>query len=202
MSKRLIAWDLGGVLLRTENYAPREALARQLGMTRLELEQLVFDSPSGAQAMRGEISIQTHWENIRLQLQKAPEEMEAIQAAFWGGDHLDLELITYIRSLKPKFHTALLSNAFSDLRQVLERWEIADAFEELVISAEVGLTKPDARIYRLLLERFRVAPANAIFVDDFPHNVEGARLTGMFAIHFQNPAQARQELEAWLSRQN
>ena len=108
-------------------------------------------------------------------------------------------LIDYIRALRPRYKTALLSNAWDDLRGVLvDEWGIADAFDELVISAEVGLAKPDARVYLLTLERLGVAPAEAVFVDDFLHNVEGAQAVGIHAIHFQDSNQARTELEALL----
>ena len=49
-------WDMGGVLLRTEDDAPRKRLAGRLGTTRHALEKLVFGSDSAGQAMRGTIS--------------------------------------------------------------------------------------------------------------------------------------------------
>ena len=63
----------------------------------------------------------------------------------------------------------------------------------------VGLAKPDPRIYRLALERLRVAPEQAVFIDDVAANVEGARQVGMHAIRFQSPAQTRQELASLLN---
>jgi HAD superfamily hydrolase (TIGR01509 family) len=57
--------------------------------------------------------------------------------------------------------------------------------DDILISAEVGLAKPDPRIYRLAAERLGVRPDEAVFVDDFAANVEGARAVGMRAIHFR-----------------
>jgi FMN phosphatase YigB (HAD superfamily) len=48
------------------------------------------------------------------------------------------------------------------------------------------------------VERLGVAPGEAVFVDDFAHNVEGARLAGLHAIHFRSTDQARAELEQLL----
>ena len=193
-------WDLGGVLVRTENYAPRRALAGRFGMTLEEIEDFVFSGESGDRAQRGEISVEQHWENQRKELGLSPVEMQAFREQFWGGDRLDTELVAYIRQLRRSYKTGLLSNAFSDLRQVVtEVWDFADAFDEMIISAEVGLVKPDPRIYRLALDRLGVAPEEAVFIDDLLRNVEGARAVKMNAIHFGNPQQARSELEYLLN---
>jgi putative hydrolase of the HAD superfamily len=196
MSIQTVIWDLGGVLVRTEDYAPRRALAQRFGMTVAEIEEFVFSGESGDRAQRGEISVEQHWENQGAALGLSPAELQAFRTEFWDGDRLDTDLVTYIRRLRQDFKTGLLSNAFSDLRQVVtETWKFADAFDEMVISAEVGLVKPDPRIYHLAVERLGVAPAAAVFIDDFLRNVQGARAEGLNAIHFQNPQQARRELE-------
>jgi epoxide hydrolase-like predicted phosphatase len=203
MTIRAVIWDLGGVLVRTEDGAPRQALAARLGMTRNDLEKLVFTGASGDRAQLGEIDAQQHWQNLRAQLDFTEAEMDAFKRQFWQGDALDWELVEYIRSLRERYKTALLSNAFSNLRTVItEEWKFADAFDTMVISAEVGLVKPDARIYRLVLDRLQLAPAQAVFVDDFLHNVEGARAVGLHAVHFRSSEQARIELEQILLGEN
>jgi glucose-1-phosphatase len=194
-----VIWDLGGVLLRTENTAPRRALAEKFGMTLEAIEDLVFSGQSGDRAQRGEISVEQHWDNVRARLGLGPAEMQAFREQFWGGDRLDSDLVDDIRQLKQTYKTGLLSNAFSDLRAVVtDVWNFADAFDEMIISAEVGLVKPDARIYRLALDRLGVTPETAVFIDDYYANIEGARAVKMHAIHFRNPEQARHHLQTLL----
>ncbi len=201
MPIKAVIWDLGGVILRTEETAPRQQLADRLGMARYDLEELVFHSPSGMQAQRGEISVEQHWEKLRQELNLSQEEMPAVREAFWGGDRIDTGLLEDIRSLRPRIRLGLLSNAFSDLRQVItEYWGFGDVFETLVISAEVGIMKPDARIYHLALDRLAVRPDEAVFIDDFPRNVAGSQALGIPTILFQNRQQAWQELQAWLAQ--
>jgi putative hydrolase of the HAD superfamily len=65
----------------------------------------------------------------------------------------------------------------------------------MIISAEVGIVKPDPRIFRLTIERLGVEANQAIFVDDMFRNVEGAKLVGLSVVHFQNPRQMRLDLE-------
>jgi epoxide hydrolase-like predicted phosphatase len=127
-------------------------------------------------------------------------EMQDFQTDFWGGDSLDSQLVEYIRALHKRWKTGLLSNAFTSLRRVVtEHWQFADAFDEMIISAEVGLLKPDARIYQLALQRLGVDAKESIFIDDYTENVEGAQAVMMRAIHFTSPAQVVAELETLLN---
>jgi epoxide hydrolase-like predicted phosphatase len=200
MNIRAVIWDLGGVLVRTEDYTSRDRLAARLGLSREELEDLVFSNDSGDRAQLGLISVEQHLENLRQRFGLQRSEMDHFWKEFWGGDRLDAELVAFIRSLRARYRTGLLSNAFSDLRHyVTHVWKFADAFDEMVISAEVGLVKPDARIYRLILERLGVAPQEAVFIDDMPRNVEGARAVNLHAVQFVTPQQARGELERLLN---
>ncbi len=81
---------------------------------------------------------------------------------------------------------------------VVDVWQIENAFDRLVISAEIGLVKPDLAIYQWLISQLGMDPAQAVFVDDFPHNVEGAQAAGLQAIHFRTPEQAVVELQKLL----
>jgi epoxide hydrolase-like predicted phosphatase len=199
MAIRAVIWDLGGVLVRTENLAPRTQLAARLGMSRTELERIVFAGEWSDRAARGEISAAELWQSVCMRLKWPLEDSVSLQQAFWGGDKLDAELVDYIRSLRHLYCTALLSNAFSDLRSALERWAIVDAFDELIISAEVGLMKPDPLIFQLALERLQVASAEAVFIDDLYLNVRAAQAAGLHAIKFLDPLQVRADLRHLLN---
>jgi glucose-1-phosphatase len=201
MTLQAIIWDLGGVLLRTEDQQPRAQLARELNLTYAEIDRLVFNSPSARQASRGEISASQHWQYL-CEIWSWPEDrLSELQARFWGGDRLDLGLVEFIRSIKQTYTTALLSNNWSDLRQALTtQWQIDDAFDEIVISAEVGLVKPDPRIYRLTEEKLGILPEQALFVDDFIENIQAALTKGWKTVHFQNSQQAMAEVKALLAQ--
>jgi epoxide hydrolase-like predicted phosphatase len=200
MTIRAILFDLGGVLLRTTDFEPRERLAARLQMNRFELEKFIFGGESGDQAQRGEISVQQHWENVRQQINYSPEEFNALVNDFFAYDEIDESLIDYIRELRKTYKTALLSNAWGDMRKIItEEWHIEDAFDVMIISAEVHITKPDPRIFRLALDRLGVKADQAILVDDMKRNVEGAQLVGWQAIQFQTPHQLRHDLSLLLN---
>jgi epoxide hydrolase-like predicted phosphatase len=199
MAISAVIWDLGGVLLRTEDFSSRQALADRMGKSRTELENLVFDGDSGDRAQLGEISADEHWDNIRRILGLDAAGISEFRRQFWEGDQLDVELVNTIRRLRRSYKTGLLSNAFSDLRQVVTSiLQISDAFDEMVISAEIHLMKPDARIYQHALQRLGVVAQETVFIDDMLRNVEGARRQGMNAIHFRQRSQALAELKRLL----
>ena len=195
MSIRALICDLGGVILRTEDRTPRSKLAGRLGMTYDDLDRLVFESQSSKLATVGMIDAARHWENVCKTLNLPQEEIPALQAGFFGGDRIDTSLLNTVRSLRPRYRTGLLSNAWSDMRKYIENdWHIAGVFDDIIISAEVGLAKPDQRIYQLAIDRLGVAAEEAVFIDDDLGNVEGARAAGLFSIQFLNPSQVQADL--------
>jgi epoxide hydrolase-like predicted phosphatase len=200
MTIKAIIFDFGGVLLRTVDFSPRERLASLLGMSRIELEEFIFGGVSGYQAQRGEISVQQHWANLAEQLHYSDYQFKSLVEEFFAKDELDKNLLDYVHSLHKSYKTALLSNAFGDLRQIIsERWQFEDAFDDILISAEVGLVKPDARIFQMAVKRLGIESAQVVFIDDMRRNVEGAKQVGLQAIRFQNPQQMRFDLDQILN---
>jgi len=68
-------------------------------------------------------------------------------------------------------------------------------FDGIVVSGKEKLRKPAAAFYQLLLNRYQVSAANALFIDDNARNVKAAREFGIDSILFENPYQLKIELE-------
>ncbi len=75
-----------------------------------------------------------------------------------------------------------------------ERFDFLRWFLGVVISGEVGVIKPDPRIYEILLGRFAIDPHRAVYIDDVAANVEAAQRFGIHGIHFTTPGALREEL--------
>ena len=69
-----------------------------------------------------------------------------------------------------------------------------DWFEDIVVSGEVKLAKPDPRIFALTIERCRLDPARTVFIDDSPRNVEAGSNAGLHGLLFTGPKQLRSDL--------
>jgi putative hydrolase of the HAD superfamily len=89
--------------------------------------------------------------------------------------------------------TALLSNSWGNTYP-RETWD--GMFDDIVISGEVGLRKPEPEIFLLAAERIGLTAVECVFVDDLELNVIGARALGMTAVHHTSYEQTRQELES------
>jgi 2-haloacid dehalogenase len=74
------------------------------------------------------------------------------------------------------------------------RHEFLAWFDDIVVSGEHGIVKPDPRIYRLAIERCRLDAARTVFVDDSPANVAAGQAAGLHALHFSTPERLRAEL--------
>jgi epoxide hydrolase-like predicted phosphatase len=195
-----VIFDVGGVLVRTHDQSGRQKWEQRLGLEPGDLAQLVFDSELARRAQLGEASADDVWSWLQAHFGLDSRELTALQRDFWRGDQVDQSLCDHIRALHQHYRTGMLSNAWSrDGRAMAERMGFADCFDVTLTSAEVGVMKPDARIYHIVLERIGIAPAEAVFVDDFIHNVEAARRLGMRAVHFVDPLAARRELDAQLA---
>jgi epoxide hydrolase-like predicted phosphatase len=198
MTIKVVFFDLGGVIVRTEFQAPRQQLADRLGMDYEDLSKLVFDSDSGLKASMGEIAADVHWASIIQRLKRPSSELSLIREEFFAGDIIDRTLVEYIRSLRGKYKTGLISNAWSDLRDFVVREKFDDAFDKMIISAEVGAVKPEPKIFQMALEHFGVKPKEAVFVDDFYINIEGCEKVGIKGIHFKDAESTLQQLKALL----
>ncbi len=198
MSIKVAFFDLGGVIVRTEFQAPRQQLADRLGMDYDDLNKIVFDSDSHHRATIGEISSEEHWASVIQRLKRPSSELAIIRDEFFAGDIIDLTLLDYIRSLRGKYKTGLISNAWGDLRDYIVREKFDDAFDKMIISAEVGAAKPEAKIFQIALEQFGVSPKEAVFVDDFQINIEGCEKVGIKGIHFKDPESTLRQLRKLL----
>jgi epoxide hydrolase-like predicted phosphatase len=199
-SIKALIFDFGGVLLRTMSPEPRDRLAARFGLSRQELESLVFESKESQLEQLGRISPGGRWQRLARDLGfKSAKELQAFQTEFFSADALDTELVAYIRRMRDRYKTALLSNAWADLGDWLrDRLHIADCFDVIVISAVVHMMKPDPAIYRYTLGQLRVAPQEAVFVDDMLRNVQSAAALGIHAIHFTTREAVLAELETLL----
>jgi putative hydrolase of the HAD superfamily len=91
--------------------------------------------------------------------------------------------------------TGLLSNSWGN-DYPRELW--AELFDCVVISAEVGMRKPDERIFRHAVERLGLPPQECVFIDDIEHNVRAAEALGMVGVHHIEVAATTSRLEELL----
>ncbi|HZQ87894.1 MAG TPA: HAD family phosphatase [Acidimicrobiales bacterium] len=129
-----------------------------------------------------------------------PEHAELISAyhSRWDemlGGAID-DAVDVLRDLKAaSVPVYALSNWSAETYPVARRrYEFLDWFDGVLISGDVGVTKPDPRIFDELCDRFGLQPARTLFVDDRRDNVEGARRYGLLAVQFTSGVTLRESL--------
>ncbi len=111
----------------------------------------------------------------------------------YRGD-MDAEMLDVVRRVRGEVPVALVSNATDRLRDDLAHHGLADAFDLVVNSAEIGTAKPDRQIFLAASAGLGVTVEHCFFTDDRPENVAGARLAGLQAEVFTGREQLVEQL--------
>lgn len=121
-----------------------------------------------------------------------PVSAEGVLSRLFAAMKPSDDMTDLVRDLRKRgLRTGLLSNSWgNDYPHEL----LAELFDVVVISGEVGLRKPDEPIYRLLLDRLDLPSERVVFVDDFTANVRAAQALGMHGIRHVDPAGTRAAL--------
>ncbi len=199
MIKALI-FDFDGVIVRTEDYSPRHAWDARLGLPIGSVERAVHHSDLWVQAQLGRISEAAYWRGVAELLYMRGDDISQLRRDYFSGDRLNYRVLDYIRELRQQgYAVAMLCNESLQLENRLRELGIRDLFEPVLVSAQIGVMKPDPTAYRVALHELRVAPRDAVLIDDTLANVRSAQTMGMQAILFRPETNLREELAPYLS---
>ena len=195
MSIRAVIFDIGGVLVQQVDQSRTRYWEIRLNLAEGLLSRSIWNMPISLQVEIGLASEDDVWAAVADRFELDPIDLAALRGDFFGGSEWNDPLIEYARSLRARYKTGIISNAWPAALAGVKPWVNGDAFDDLIFSAEVGLAKPDRRIYDLALDRLLVQPAEAIFIDDVQGNVEAAQAIGMQGIRFVNTEQTIADIE-------
>lgn len=197
MTIRAVIFDVGGVLNCHDNFAPLEPWCERLNMSAEQILHAVFGNEVGGRASRGDATVEEIWEFANQTFGLSADDLQALIPDVWATMTWDQELLDFIKGLKENYKTGVLSDAWPDAR-VSNVPVTYDLFDAIVYSAEEGMLKPNPEIYRRLLDRLDVKPAEAIYIDDSPKKVKGASDVGMHALLFTNSEAIRKQITEML----
>lgn len=197
MAIQAIVFDIGGVLEITPDLGISSKWERRMHLPTGALDQRLADI--WRDGSLGVISYKDVRQGIGEATGLDAGQVDAFLQDIWEEylGILNAELVEYFRNLRPGFQTALLSNSFVGAREKeRERYHLDELCDFIVYSHEVGMAKPDLRIYALTCERLGCQPTEVIFLDDRESAVEGASRAGMHGILFRNNLQAIADIQA------
>lgn len=181
-----IIFDFGGVLVTFDQLDSFQEQEARRGLQPGNLAKILWQSPDWRLAEVGAITDEEYWRRIGARLGlHTPEAIRDFQQGLFRDAKTDPQMADLVRWLQGQYRTGLLSNASDILpRLIRERYGLDRLFDVEVVSALVGLAKPDPAIYQLMLERLGTPPEATVFVDDYEPNVASAAALGIRAIHF------------------
>jgi 2-haloacid dehalogenase len=192
---KAVVFDLGGVLIDWDpRYLYRKLLADEAAVE--EFLATVATPEWNAELDRG----RPFAEGVAELAERHPAHAAAIAAYHerWpemlGGDLPGtVELLAELRAAGVPLY-ALTNWSAETFAATRQRFEFLGWFDGLVVSGEEGMVKPDPRLFRVLLDRFGLAPEVIFYVDDSPANVAAARRLGIDAVQFTDPGRLRRDL--------
>ncbi len=196
---RNVVFDFGGVLVR---WRPLEIIESFYpdGPLRERVREMVFEHPDWVEMDRGALSDAAAVERFAARLKRPEAEIHSLLQYVKDSLTPLPETVAILHSLKDRGVPLYgLSNmAASTFAHLRERYSFWDSFLGIVISADVKLVKPDPRIFDHLCERYGLAPAETLFIDDHWPNVESAHRRGLHTIHFSDAKRCREQIESHL----
>ena len=194
MTVTAVAFDLGGVLTRSA-FAGLDAYCATLGLSAGSLARYFRGDPVMARLEVGEISSRDFLRHVRAEVEAAHGvrlDIRALAAAAGEGERTDPEMLDLVAALRPRVATALVTNNVAEAT-----WRAAfpfHLFDTVLDSSQIGVRKPDPRIYAELVTRLGRPAVEVLFVDDFEENLVPAAALGMRTLHFDGAASCRATL--------
>jgi epoxide hydrolase-like predicted phosphatase len=199
MTIQAIVFDIGDVLEINADTGWKAKWETHLSLNLTDIFARIENS--GLDGRLGTCSEAEWLEGLRQFSGMDQTQTDALMDDFWTWyvGQPNTELIDYFASLRSSYKTAILSNSFLGARaREQARYGFEDMTDLIVYSHEVGLAKPDPKIYALTCERLGAQPAEIVFLDDLESNIAGAKAFGMHAVLFQNNAQSIAEIQNYL----
>lgn len=189
-----IVFDLGNVLLPFDWEIAADRFCERTGCTRRELDDYIMTTPFVNQLGLGQMSKEQFFATVAgdFGFDGTYEEFALIWSDMFTVDEAMRDLAARLKGRYPRY---ILSNTNAiHMDFIFARFPFVRDFEGHILSHEVGLQKPDRRIYELTAARFGLEPARTVFIDDIAANVAGARAAGWHGIHHTGYATTSAEL--------
>ncbi len=199
MAIRAVIFDLGGVLEHENDTGMDAKWEKRLGLKQGTLTERLFTSGFAIDATVGKYSEEEMLRRLGELYELDEAQVREFMNDLWEQYSLNSELAEFFKSLRPRYRTAILTNAWPDARrEEHERFHFDEMTDLIVYSYEEKDGKPNAPIFQVTCERLGVKPEEVVFLDNTESNVTAARALGMQAILFKNTAQAIADVQACL----
>ena len=204
---KTIFFDFGGVLIKNPKRKQIHRWKKILGLEENSELLTILESPNESKVIRdiclGVLPEEKIWEMMAERWHLKPVIIQKIRQMVNSKRHLNKTMLRFLEECQNYYQTAILSNAGDQTRKLMEDVYHLDRFvEEIIISAEEGVVKPDPEIFRIALSKLSANAETSLLIDDTEVNVKAAREFGMKAIQFTNHRQAIIKIQQLLMKES
>ncbi len=184
---RALLFDFGRVISAQKPAGLFRCYEDDLGLAPDTINGIMFDSPLWDRALVGELRMEDYWQAIGPQLNLfSADGIDAFRRRYYSDEKINQQVAELIAGLSSRYLLGIVSNHPPGLEEWLKEWRILGFFDTVVSSGEVGVAKPDGRIFQIALERLGVETVETIFIDDTLEHVLAAQELGLIGHHFSN----------------
>lgn len=192
---KTIFFDFGGVIIKKPHDRWVNLWKTALGVNEhpeiLEMLENPHDSPLVTEICLGKIPEDYMWLMMAEKWHLRPAVIRFFRKWLFSKRQLNQPIVKFMAELHGPYQTAILSNAGDQTRRLLEdTYQLGRVVNEIIISAEEGVIKPDHRIFEIGMSRMQATPETSLLLDDHLANVVAAREFGMHAVQFIDAHQA------------
>jgi 2-haloacid dehalogenase len=195
---KAVIFDIGGVVINDDFLSYAKRFEKRAGMSKERIYRSVIGSPEWRLYFKGKVSGEEVWKAIKRKYLQ-PDFAEEIRRT-WRGILVPIPgTIRLIRRLKPAYKIFFISNVDGDCALYVRKKYpgIFRLFDGEVVSYNTDMAKPDKRIYRYALRKFRLKAGECVYIDNQPENIPPARELGMKAIRFRGAGKLKQQLKGF-----
>ncbi len=192
---RTIILDFGGVIYKLPDPKRVYRWMKVFGFKQDPEVLEMLSNPNESQLVTdiclGKISEDKAWRLMFPKWRINPKISRTLRNQFFSKGHLNQRLVRFMNELKTEHQMGIISNAGDESRFLMTNvFHLDQVVNEIIISAEEGVIKPDIEIFQIAMLRLDTKPEETLFVDDYDKNIGAAIDFGMKAILFKNNEQA------------
>ncbi len=187
--------DYAGVLTPTRNnFLFVKQFYEEYGVSPKELMNLTY--LDWDKTAIGELDSKSYWERVAKVLEADPE---MLRKRVLNTYPIDKRMIDFLKKIKKQYTLVLISNQIYDwLEEVINKNDLRSIFDYTANSYEVGVRKPDPKIFKYALNLTKSMPEETLFIDDSLKNINAAKNLGMQTIRFSNFVKFSKEINILL----
>ena len=196
--EKTIVFDLGGVVffLDGSSYKGREKMADSLGLDKEKLHKIWFEKKD--LLVTGKMDEEEFLKEI-VKISEKPISLEDIKIKIRENNIVNEEMLSLLRKLKENNLLVALNNEIKEWNEYrISKFKLNDYFESIISSCDVGVAKPDIKIYEILLDKLKKSPEDVIFIDNREENLIPAEKLGIKTHLFKS----KEILVDWLKENN